>query len=153
MSLKTAVIYYNKLRAAGENVSVLSLEGKQVWERAASMVATEAEFLIPAEKFIFILPEYNASFPGIVKSMMDNSDIKKCWWYKKAMLVGISDGRAGNLRGIEHMTSILHYLKINVLYNKVLLSTIKDEISQEGVLLKPATEALIDQQIEHLIKF
>ncbi|MBC7554610.1 MAG: NAD(P)H-dependent oxidoreductase [Taibaiella sp.] len=153
MSLKTAVIYYNKLRAAGENVSVLSLEGKQVWERAASMVATEAEFLIPAEKFIFILPEYNASFPGIVKSMMDNSDIKKCWWYKKAMLVGISDGRAGNLRGIEHMTSILHYLKINVLYNKVLLSTIKDEISQEGVLLKPATEALIDQQIENLIKF
>ncbi len=117
------------------------------------MLALEKEYLIPAEKFLFIMPEYNASFPGILKLMIDNSDVKKCWWYKKAALVGVSDGRAGNLRGIEHMTSILHYLKVNVLYNKVLLSRINEEIDNSGNLIKPETSAMINQQVEEFLKF
>ena len=117
------------------------------------MLALEKQFLIPARKFIIIMPEYNASFPGILKTMMDNSDIKQCWWYKKAALVGISDGRAGNIRGIEHMTSILNYLKVNVLYNKVLLSRINEEINPEGHLIKPETAEAIERQVNEFIVF
>ena len=153
MTLRTATLYFDILKGLGENVKLLSLEGKEVWERGASMLALEQEYLIPAEKFIFIMPEYNASFPGILKVMMDNTDIKKVWWYKKALLTGISDGRAGNLRGIEHMTSILHYMKVNVHYNKLVLSRIKEEIGKDGSVIKPETENNIRQQIEDFIKF
>ncbi len=153
MSLRTAKAYYEILKEQKIDVSLLSLENKQVWERGPSMLAIEKQYLIPAEKFIFIMPEYNASFPGILKVMIDNSDIKKCWWYKKAMLTGISDGRAGNLRGIEHMTSILHYMKVNVSYNKLLLSKIKDEIDMDANIIKPETGLLIMQQIEEFLEF
>ncbi len=153
MTLRTARLYFDILKELGENVQLLSLEGKEVWERGASMLALEQEYLIPAEKFIFIMPEYNASFPGILKVMMDNTDIKKVWWYKKALLTGISDGRAGNLRGIEHMTSILHYMKVNVHYNKLVLSRIKEEIGKDGSVMKPETENNIRQQIADFIKF
>jgi len=153
MTLKTARIYYNMLGEKAENVQLLSLENRQVWERGPSMLALEKQYLIPARKFIFIMPEYNASFPGILKLMIDNSDIKNCWWYKKAALVGISDGRAGNLRGIEHMTSILHYMRVNVLYNKVLLSRINEEVSKEGLFLKPETAELVNNQIDEFLKF
>lgn len=117
------------------------------------MLQIEKEVLIPAEKFIFVLAEYNASFPGIVKVMMDNSDIKKCWWNKKALLTGLSEGRAGNIRGLEHMTSILHYLKVNVHYNKLLLSKIKEEIDSDGNILKPDTFAAIQAQTEQFIHY
>ncbi len=153
MSLRTAKLYVDILKEASENVKLLALEGKEVWERGDAMLAIEQEYLIPAEKFIFIMPEYNASFPGILKVMMDNSDIKKCWWYKKALLTGISDGRAGNLRGIEHMTSILHYLKVNVHYNKIVLSRIKDEVDKAGNFKKQETEDSIRQQITDFLKF
>ena len=153
MTLKTAGLYYDLMSARVENVRLLSLEHQQVWERGAGMIALEKEYLLPAEKFLFIMPEYNASFPGILKLMIDNSDVKKCWWYKKAALVGVSDGRAGNLRGIEHMTSILHYLKVNVLYDKVLLSRINEEVDNNGKLIKPETVALVNQQIDAFLKF
>ena len=153
MTLKLATIYYNLLTEKGADVQLLSLENKQVWERSAEMLAIEKQYLLDADKFIFIMPEYNASFPGILKVMMDNSDIKKCWWNKKAALVGLSDGRAGNLRGLEHMTSILHYMKMNVLYNKLILSRIKEEINPDGQLMKTATEALINEQIDEFIKY
>jgi NAD(P)H-dependent FMN reductase len=152
MTLKIAELY-GKLLSQHDEVQVLSLEHKAVWERGAEMIALEEQYLIPAQKFVFIMPEYNASFPGILKVMMDNTDIKKCWWYKKAMLVGISDGRAGNLRGIEHMTSILHYLKVHVLYDKLLLSKVKEEMDATGKLLKKDTENLINIQVDAFLKF
>jgi len=153
MTLKTANAYYKLLAEQGEHVELLSLEGREVWERGPSMLELEQRYLIPADRFIFIMPEYNASFPGILKLMLDNSDIKKAWWNKKAILVGISDGRAGNLRGIEHMTAILHYMKVNVHYNKLLLSRIKEEINEQGDILKPGTEQLMKHQLEDLLSF
>ena len=153
MTLRTAQLYQKMFSARGQDAHILSLENKQVWERGPAMLALEKQFLIPAEKFVFVMPEYNASFPGILKLMVDNSDIKKCWWYKKAMLVGVSDGRAGNLRGIEHMTGILHYMKVHVLYNKVLLSRINEEIDKNGTLIKPETEQLVNEQVEDFLKF
>ncbi len=153
MTLRLANLYFKLLSERAENVQLLSLENKQVWERGPEMLELEKNLLIPAQKFVFIMPEYNASFPGILKLMLDNSDVKKCWWYKKAILVGISDGRAGNLRGIEHMTAILHYLKVHVHYNKMLISKVNEEMNKEGALLKPETEKVINQQIEEFLKF
>ncbi|MCD6011937.1 MAG: NADPH-dependent oxidoreductase [Flavipsychrobacter sp.] len=153
MTLRLANIYYKLLSERTDNVHLLSLEGKQVWERGAEMKVIEHDLLIPAQKFVILMPEYNASFPGILKLMMDNCDVRKAWWYKKAALVGLSDGRAGNIRGLEHMTGILHYLKVHVLYNKLLLSKVNDEMDKNGVLLKPATEKLIIEQVEDFLKF
>ena len=153
MTLRTAQLYYKLLCDKSQDVHLLSLENKQVWERGLAMIALENQYLVPAQKFIFIMPEYNASFPGILKLLLDNSDIKKCWWYKKAALVGISDGRAGNLRGVEHMTAILHYMKVNVLYNKLLLSRINEEVNSSGELLKKDTARAIEQQIDDFLQF
>jgi chromate reductase len=153
MTLKVAQVYQNLMAAQYDNVQLISLEGKNVWERSEDMKEMEKDYLIPSEKFVFIMPEYNGSFPGILKTMLDNSDIKKCWWYKKAMMVGVADGRAGNLRGMEHMTNILHYLKMHVFYDKIPLSRINEEVNDKGEVLKPATAQVIQQQIEAFLKF
>jgi hypothetical protein len=51
------------------------------------------------------------------------------------------------------MTAILHYMKVNVLYNKLLLSKVNEEIDSKGALIKPETEKLIEQQVEEFMKF
>ena len=71
MTLRTANAYLNILQEMGVPAQLLSLEGKAVWERNEAMLELEQQYLIPAEKFIIIMPEYNASFPGILKIMMD----------------------------------------------------------------------------------
>lgn len=153
MTLRVAKVYEELLSQKAEDVKLLSLENKSVWERNKDMQEIEKEYLIPSKKFVFVMPEYNGSFPGILKTMIDNSDIKKCWWHKKAMMVGVADGRAGNLRGMEHMTNILHYVKMNVLYNKVPISRINEEVDKMGNLLKPSTGEVIQQQIDEFLIF
>lgn len=154
MTLKVAKLYLQLFSEKAQDVQLLSLEGKNVWnDDSEDMKEIENTYLIPANKIVLVMPEYNGSFPGILKLMMDNNDIKKCWWYKKAMLVGVADGRGGNLRGIEHMTNILHYLKVHVLYNKIPISRVKEEISGEGQFLKPNTLKAINEQIQQFIDF
>jgi chromate reductase, NAD(P)H dehydrogenase (quinone) len=153
MTLKVANIYNRILLTLTDEVQLLSLENREVWQRAEDMRSLESQFLIPAQKFLFIMPEYNASFPGILKVMMDNSDVKKCWWYKKAALVGLSDGRAGNVRGTEHMTAILNYMKVNVLHHKLLISRVNEEIDSNSNVIKPETALLINKQIEEFLSF
>jgi NAD(P)H-dependent FMN reductase len=152
-TLQMAEIYYKLISAKYKDTQLLSLLDKDVFERGAAMKAIEEAFLVPAEKFVFIMPEYNGSFPGVLKMMLDNSDIKKCWWYKKALLVGLADGRAGNLRGLDHLTNILNYLKVNVHYNKLPFSRIKEEIDADGNLLKETSLNIIQEQIEQFLQY
>lgn len=153
MTLRVANVYYDIMRRHTQDVELVSLVGKVVWQEGDDLKELEDRYFKPSEKFVFVLPEYNGSIPGILKLMIDNSDIKNCWWYKKAMLVGVADGRAGNLRGLDHMTNILHYLKMHVLYNKLPLSRINEEVDMEGNILKPATRLVIEQQVEEFLKF
>ena len=78
MTLRTANLYLKMLNSrTDETVQLLSMENHAVWERGADMLELEKKYLIPADKFLIVMPEYNASFPGILKVMMDNSDVKK----------------------------------------------------------------------------
>lgn len=144
---KVAQYYCERLKTYSENVHLLTLENLNILTRTEELLEVEKRLLIPSEKFVIIMPEYNGSFPGILKLLFDQSDIQKCWWYKKALLVGLADGRGGNLRGIDHLTSILHYLKMNVFYNKLPLSKIREELSPDGHFLNKMTIKAIEEQI------
>jgi len=83
-------------------------------------------------KFIFVVPEYNGSFPGILKVFLDSVPPKE-WTDKYACLVGVSLGRAGNLRGMDHLTGILNYLKMHVYHNKLPISTVDKLLDENNV--------------------
>ncbi|RQO31739.1 NADPH-dependent FMN reductase [Taibaiella sp. KBW10] len=152
-TLKVATHYYNLLKESAEEVHLFSLQEVAVHYRSDDFIAIERDWLIPSDKFIFVLPEYNGSFPGILKTMMDNSDIKKCWWHKKALLVGLADGRGGNARGLDHLSNILHYLKMHVHYNKLPISKINEELLEDGSFKHEATQISIQQQVQSFLDF
>ena len=52
-------------------------------ERNAEFEKIEKEILMPAQKFIFISPEYNGSIPGVLKCVFDISDVQKHGGVKK----------------------------------------------------------------------
>lgn len=155
MTLRVAHLYLKLLKNAAPEggVKLLNLEEHHVWQRDEAFREMEAAYLIPAEKFVFIMPEYNGSFPGVLKLMMDNSDIRKTFWHKKAALVGLADGRAGNLRGLDHMTNILNYLKVLVWHHKIPISRINEIVHPNGHLLQPETEMLIQQHVREILAF
>ena len=152
-TLKIAEQYRNLLAEKGSKASVVSLEHLDVSKRNATIKQLEEELLIPSRKIIFVSPEYNGSIPGVLKSLIDITDIQKVWWGKKALLIGLSSGRAGNLRGMEHLTGILNYMKVHVHPNKLPISGIDKLLNGIGVITEQGTLAAIGSQLDEFIDF
>lgn len=110
------------------------------------------EFIIPAEKFVLIVPEYNGSFPGVLKTFLDavHPDTNRG---KKVALVGVATGRAGNLRGMDHLTGILHYLGMHILPNKQPISSVLALLNADGSLKDENTIKALEKQIGEFVKW
>lgn len=152
-TIQIANYYYEVIKKHTDNVHLISLMDNDVTKRDANLIKLEENILIPSDKFIFIMPEYNGSFPGILKLFLDNSDIRKVWFHKKAALVGLGIGRGGNLRGLDHMASILNYLKVNVLYNKLPISLVHEHMDIDGIIQNEQILKSIEDQIIEFINF
>ncbi len=150
---KVAKVYRQLLKEKGIDSRILSLVNIDVLERNDQYDAIEKELLIPAQKFIFIIPEYNGSYPGVLKAMMDISDIKKAWWNKKALLTGVSTGRAGNLRGMDHITGSLNHMKVIIHHNKLPISVIDKVMDENGTITNSGTLQAINEQLDEFINF
>ena len=152
-SIKVANQYQKALADKNIASQIITLEDLDLSGRNTQFEKIENELIIPTQKFIFISPEYNASIPGVLKTLLDLSDYKKAWWGKKALLVGISSGRSGNVRGMEHLTSILHYMKVTVHPNKLPISSVLTLLNGEPLISDPETVSAINTQLDEFIKF
>lgn len=105
-----------------------------------------------SEKFVFIVPEYNISIPGILKAFIDGLDYKKSFQGKKCALVGISSGTIGGAIALSHLTDILNYLGMHVLAIKPRLPKIETLMVDGEIKDKFLTE-LVNTQVAALLSF
>ena len=150
---KVAQVYFEQLKNRHIDVQFLSLDEVRVFERDEEFVSMEKKYLIPAEAFVVILPEYNGSYPGILKLMIDNSDVAKCWHHKKALLTGVSTGRAGNLRGMEHLTGSLLHMKMLVHPNRLPISMVDKLLDENQQLSDTGALKAINTQLDEFLTF
>ena len=112
-SIKVSELYEKALSTNGETCQILDLKNVEAqWiqnshysDNVPEMEEIVSKYIRPVSKLVFIIPEYNGSFPGILKFFMDGCDYG-VWEGKKVAMLGLATGRAGNLRGVDHLTGI-----------------------------------------------
>jgi len=159
-TLKVAQYYQNKLQEKGAEAGVLSLA-----QLPANLIQTDLygnrskefepiqDIITKTDKFIFIIPEYNGSFPGVLKTFIDACSFPESFYDKKAALVGVSSGKYGNIRGIDHFTGVCHYMHLNVMSLKLHIGAIHKELDADGNFFKEDTLRFTNEQIEKFIVF
>ena len=158
---KVATYYYERLRLKAPDTQFFSLEDlptgflyPHMYEsKHPDFLAIEKKFLIPADKFVFVLPEYNGSFPGVLKAFIDACEVKACFQRKKAALVGISSGKSGNQRGLDHLTAVLHHLRMLVSPDRLYLSHVEEELNEAGHLFLSGTLQRVEKQMDAVLTF
>ncbi|MGJ3233853.1 NADPH-dependent FMN reductase [Marivirga sp.] len=110
------------------------------------------EQLRASDKYVFIIPEYNGSFPGVLKAFIDGMEYPNSFQDKKCALVGISSGMQGGGLALSHMTDIFNYLGMHVLALKPKLARIEQNFDGEEVTDKLYGE-LLEEQVKKLLKF
>jgi len=103
-----------------------------------------------------ISPEYNGSYPGALKVLLDALSVNEpdlTFKNKKVALIGISSGRAGNWLGMDQLTSVLQYLNMHVFYSKPALRQIGNLLNEHTELSDSKTVALLEKHATEILLF
>lgn len=164
---KVAMIIYNLVnKMTDQEVKLLLLTelptdfiSNEMYTPAGQHIAIgemQDEYMLPANKFWFVFPEYNGGVPGVLKLFLDAVSVRslgETFKGKKACLTGISTGKAGNLRGMDHLTNILNYLQVVVHPNRLPISSISNLKDENGMLGDAETLQVINRQLKDFINF
>ena len=67
-------------------------------------------------------------------------------------MVGVADGRAGNLRGMDHLASIIHHLGGFVHPKSQPISKVSELVSQ-GQITDAATMDILDKMMKEFLEY
>ena len=112
-----------------------------------------AAVLNAGDKWVIVAPEYNGSFPGVLKAFIDGLPYPSAFQGKKAALVGLSSGGQGGLLAMTHLTDILMYLGSTVLPQRVRLPFINQDLNAEDGLNQDLSRQLLREQAVALLAF
>lgn len=102
-----------------------------------------------ADGFIIVTPEYNHSFPGSLKRMLD-SELKN-YIHKPVAIAGVSDGGWGGTRAIESLVSPVRTMGLAVTFTDLQFPRVQDVFDEEGNLLDEAYHERIERFYTELI--
>lgn len=76
-----------------------------------------------ADGFIIVVPEYNHSYPGELKLLLDQA--YKQYFSKPVGVVSVSVGEFGGVRAVESLLPVLHALNMHISANHVYISNVE----------------------------
>ena len=109
------------------------------------------KYITKADRIVFVIPEYQGSYPGALKSFMDAVD-PKLISDKKACLIGIASGRGGGIRPQSHFTDVLHHLEVEVFSRQPKFSGIHKLVDHES-MVDQTSLALLEDLFTKFLKF
>jgi chromate reductase len=159
-TLKVAKFYQKQLAEKGLETEILNLQdlpatliSSDLYGKRSAEFSKIQDMVTKTTKFLFIIPEYNGSFPGVLKTFIDACAFPESFYDKKACLVGISSGKYGNVRGIEHFNGVCAYLHLNVMPLRLHIANIKAELDENEQLTQEDTLKFVNQQMDKFANY
>ncbi|NCS98991.1 NAD(P)H-dependent oxidoreductase [Candidatus Parcubacteria bacterium] len=95
------------------------------------VVGKWAEIIDEVEGVIFVAPEYNHSYPGELKILIDS--LYDEYKGKVAGVVSISAGQYGGVRLADKLKDLLHTVNFKLVHSEVNVSGVQKEIDEEKI--------------------
>lgn len=159
MTLQVALLCAKILKEKGEEVKVLDLFdlphdfvfSALYGNKNAAFDSILDEYIYAADKLVVLSPEYNGGFSGVLKAFIDGWN-PRMLRNQKIALVGVASGRSGNLRGLDYMTNVFHYLRLHVYPDKVPVSAVHTLGSDEGIH-DASTKKVLDNMLSGFVAY
>ncbi|WP_460672900.1 NADPH-dependent FMN reductase [Larkinella ripae] len=161
MSRQIASYYHTILQQLGAASEILDLSGlppdfltTALYENTGKNPEFNRykEVVERAKKLVLIVPEYNNSYPGVLKAFIDGMSYPSGLSNKKVALVGLSANHQGGALALSHLSDIFSYLGTNTLALRVKLAQIRN-YWKEGALHNDLYNLLLQQQAQQLVDF
>ncbi len=160
MALKIANYLAPLYEAQGVSASVVSMEDFPLEEaiggkygKKLPLIEAFREKVIDADGIVMVIPEYNGSFPGILKLFIDYLPFPDAFQKKPIAFIGEAAGAFGGLRAVEQMQMICAYRNAHLYPERVFLQRVKSVFSEEEGITDETLSELLHSQVKGFAQF
>jgi chromate reductase, NAD(P)H dehydrogenase (quinone) len=127
------------------------IAGGDYYKGARGGFAQAVERVSNAQGVVFVVPEYNGSFPGALKLFIDYWRYPETFENRPFAFVGLG-GRWGGMRPVEHLQQVVGFRNAYCFPHRVFLNNVK-ETFKDGKVTDPLILDLLKTQTREFAKF
>ncbi len=106
-----------------------------------------------AEGVVVVTPEYNGSFPGILKYFIDLLPFPESFEHRPVCLVGLAAGMWGALRSVEQLQAIFGYRNAHIFPERVFIPGVAKMVDTAGQFANTDMEQRLEKQAAGFVDF
>jgi NAD(P)H-dependent FMN reductase len=122
--------------------------------------ASKPESFVPVQKMIVesaglhvVTPEYNGTFPGVLKYFIDMLKFPESFERKPVAFVGEAAGQWGALRSVEQLQQIFGYRNAFIFPERVFIPGVGQALNDAGELTNPDLVERLQKQVSGFADF
>lgn len=111
--------------------------------------------ILKSDGLVMVVPEYNGSYPGILKYFIDHMKFPESFENRPVSFVGLG-GVFGGLRPVEHLQQVFGYRNAYIFPQRVFMMNVHKIFVHSGgnsSVTDPLIKDLLDQQVKGFSRF
>jgi NAD(P)H-dependent FMN reductase len=152
-SEKVARYVYEQVKKASVETEIIDVRDYRIAATDKAGELPEAKKLaakiVSADALIIVSPEYNHSFPGELKMMLDL--LFDEYANKPVGLCGVSRGMLGGARGMQSLRLALLGMKLTPVYEAVYFANVTELFEADGKIKSPIYDKQVAGMLQSLI--
>jgi NAD(P)H-dependent FMN reductase len=159
-TLRVTRLLEKRYKALGATTQVLDLNTLPVeifspgaYAEKPVSFAPFTDAVLKADGLVIVTPEYNGSFPGVLKLFIDMLKFPESFEKKPVAFVGVAAGMWGALRSVEQLEGIFKYRNAYLFNERVFLPRVETQLNPDDSFTQALTGQLVDSQVKNFIAF
>jgi len=151
---KVAGTIHRHYLAAGQDAEIYSLAEMPADIFSPAAYATKPQAWLAVQQRVLdarglhvVTPEYNGSFPGVLKHFIDMLKFPESFEKKPVAFVGNSAGVWGGLRAVEQLQMIFGYRNAYAFPERVFIPAVHTKLDDAGRLTDADLDARLSKQV------
>lgn len=116
-------------------------------------VTAMVDRFLSADGVVAIVPEYNGSYPGVLKLFVDMLPYPQGWDSRPLALIGLAAGQFSALRAVEHFQQVAGYRNAHIYPRRVFIGQASKQFTDDGGLVNEALGQRLQEQAENFTNY
>lgn len=161
IGLKVARHVVEMYRNLGEEVELLDLntlpaeafQPGSFKEKPEALKAGFIDKVLNSDGLVIIVPEYNGSFPGVLKHFIDLLPFPDSFDCRPVAFIGLAGGYYGGLRAVEQLQMVFAYRNAYLFNRRVFIPNSYTILDEDGEFNDPDLRDRLELQAEKFQAF
>ena len=149
--------HYAALGTAAEVYSLGELPGSAFAPEAFGVKPPELvavqQRVLGAAGLHLVVPEYNGSFPGVLKHFIDLLKFPESFQDKPVAFVGVANGWFGAVRAVEQLQMVFAYRNAHLFPDRVFIPGVGKKLDVDGVIADAEIDARLAKQAKGFARY